>query len=530
MSEPTVSHNSVPLLRLVPVILGIVGLAAMIIVAAMAGRFLTWHYMLGLLSLISTGIGLVWIQDGKWQKILYTLAYSFFFTLCVALVYLISANRYVRFDITQNQVHTLNQQTKSFLAQLSTEESYNIKVFAPGGEHLQLQRFLNNYRREAPQVHYKLYDAERDYDIVIEEGGAIKNGDIIVTRIDEEGTIVRKEIGTLKASDDEREGKLTNLLISSQYLEQGVIYFTTSHGEKRFERSEISYSILSEILNNTSFPVKPIRLLQGPIPADTAALVIAGPTTDLFDQELEMLKDYLDEGGKLFLLFDPVFRNTDQYGNFDKLLSQMGVKAPNEMIVDPIAMNASKSTYTPLVQYNSKHPMATQAADLSPFMLNQSRPLMITDSENEKAIRQIVLQTHENIWTEPYNNLRSVRSPVPPENKEEIGVCYTAISIEFPTDGGRFGNTTRAVVIGDSDAFIDEHIEKNGGAAAFFINTLAWMRESRSFIYIPPRLLNSTPVMITSSQFYTLLAMFLLAGLTITLGGTAWTMLRRRSK
>ncbi len=44
---------------------------------------------------------------------------------------------------------------------------------------------------------------------------------------------------------------------------------------------------------------------RGEVPADATVLIVAGPTTDLFPAEIDMLKAYLARGGKVFFLLDP---------------------------------------------------------------------------------------------------------------------------------------------------------------------------------------------------------------------------------
>ena len=41
------------------------------------------------------------------------------------------------------------------------------------------------------------------------------------------------------------------------------------------------------------------------IPADATVLVEAGPRTDLLEQEVPLLRDYLSKSGKLLVLLDP---------------------------------------------------------------------------------------------------------------------------------------------------------------------------------------------------------------------------------
>jgi len=45
---------------------------------------------------------------------------------------------------------------------------------------------------------------------------------------------------------------------------------------------------------------------QPAIPKDATVVVVAGPQRSLFDQEVKALSDYLNQGGSLLLMIDPI--------------------------------------------------------------------------------------------------------------------------------------------------------------------------------------------------------------------------------
>lgn len=523
------SHASSTALRLIPIAIGLLGMICMLVFGAMAGRFLTWHLMLGGLSFASILGGLFWMRDAKWKETLSAFVYTFFFAMALVMIYLISANRHVRFDVTRDKLHTLTPQTQSLLRVLPPGETFTVQAFAPLAEHQALQRFLNNYTRTNPQVNFEIFDPARDLDVVLQLGGNVKKGDLYVTRQDAEGEIVRQEKGTLKAGDMERESKLTNAIARTLRMDQRVVYFTTGHGEKRLDGTETSLSSIGQLIVDTSFPVEPVRLLQGPVPNNAAAIVIAGPTIDLFDPELEMLIQYLDQGGKLILMMDPVMRRDVPMDNFTKLLGHIGMRSPNALVIDPVAVNSSNSSFTPIVQYLD-HPIA-DASGAQPFVMMEARPFFAAESVPKGMQLEGVLVSLDKVWTESFDQLRSIRRPVPPEDPDEIGARFLAVAVEKPTPGGRFGDLMRAVAIGDSDAFADKHVGgQNIGAASFLLSSLDWMREQRTMLYIPPKLLRNTPLSMTKTTMWFLVVLFVVFGLVFTFGGTAWTLARRRAK
>ena len=517
-------------LRAIPIVLGFLGIVGAIVLGALHGRFLPVHFVTAGVSLACIAGGLFWVSDVRWRETLSSVVYTFFFVLCVALVYLISANRQGRLDLTADRAHTLSPQTVSVLQRIDPAETVRMQVFAPMAEHQQLERFLANYRRETPAFRFDIHDAARDLDVVMQLGGNISNGDMILIRQDAEGNVVRRESGELDVGDRRREHHLTNTLARLMQTEQERIYFTTGHGERHLDGSEGGMTRAAQLLADTILPARQVRLMETGVPEDAAAVIVAGPTRDLFDYELEVLRHYLDEGGKLLFLFDPVLARgaAADMDNFETLLRHVGLLSPNELIVDPVSVPAFGRTFTPVVGF-TRHPIG-EGTRRNPFYMDQARPFLPVESMPDGIRQEVVLVTNDQVWTEPFEELRSITRPVPPNNPEQIRMQYVSVAVEKLTPGGRWGDTMRVVAVGDSDAFVDELLERNGDAASFLVASMNWLRERQELLQVPPRYLRSTPVVLTTTRAWILLGTFLALGLAITVGGTAWAIIRRKTR
>ncbi len=524
------AQNSSTFLRLVPVVLGFGGLIAALALGIIHGQFLPWHFALGGLALISLIGGLAWLRDVNWRQTLISAAYSVFFVLCVALVYLISANREAKFDLTSNRVHTLSQQTLSFLENLPAGQSLIVQIFAPREEHEELKRFLQSYSREAPEIQFSIYDPDQAAQVLRERSDvSVEDGTFFVTSMAEDGTILQRSVGQLRAGQNVREHLLTNALVRAVLQEHKAIYFTVGHGERALTEGDKSLHVLTELIKEATLPVRQVRLMEGQLPDDAAAIVIAGPTTDFFPFEISLLENYLLQGGKLLVLMDPLLRPGASMKELEGLLTKTaGITPINDIIVDPIAVSQSNSNFTPLVQW-SDHPIAL-ATPRTPFLLLEARPLAGTPQKDIDLVVEAILGTTDQVWTEPAGDIRSIRRISPPDDPAERGVRFVALAAERPTPQGRYGNAMKVVVLGDTDALTDRYLIQNETAGVFVIQSLNWLRERADLLKIPPRMLRSTPVSLTSTHLYAVGGLFLLIGLAVLLGGTAWTLARRRTR
>lgn len=523
------ARDSAMKLRLVPVGLGLGGMLLSIALGALGGTFHAVHYAMLAVSLLSIAGGLLWMREARWRETLASFVYSLFFVICAMLLYLISANRMVRLDLTRNRMHTLSPQTVAVLRALPLDQRVVAHVFVPSAEQQAMTRFLEPYVAQSAQFQFQLHDAGRDLDVVQQFGGAVEEKSLHLFLQDASGKVLKKAAPeAFSLASPTREHILTNGIARLMRVDDQKLYYVTGHGEKVVDKTPGSLSKVVRLLTETTLPVSPLRLTEGRIPDDTAALIIAGPTRDIFDFEKELLINYLDGGGKVLFLLDPQYANETEQPNMDAVLAHIGLKAPNQFIVDPLAVNVQGSSFTPLILFASH--AISKATNQKQFYLDRARPIASTEKLPEGMKLDAVLVTSAECWAEPADKPRSIRALDPPKSKDEIGQMVVAVAAEKPIKAGRYGDHMRAVVVGDSDAFQDAYYEQNGDAALFVRQSVNWLREQEDLLQIPPRFLESTPITLTKTQAIAILGLLGFVGLAIVAGGTAWTLHRRKTR
>ena len=108
-----------------------------------------------------------------------------------------------------------------------------------------------------------------------------------------------------------------------------VAYYTTNHGEQALTSS------LTEALNAQNITLQPLDLLTSEIPEDCSLLIINAPTSDLASDdglvdEVSMLQNYLNEGGKM-LLTTNIY---DETPNLDALMAEFGLSREPGIVVE----------------------------------------------------------------------------------------------------------------------------------------------------------------------------------------------------
>ena len=88
------------------------------------------------------------------------------------------------------------------------------------------------------------------------------------------------------------EQDITNAIIKVVSGQQKKVYFTDGHGEKDTTSSERDgYSTIVQALGRENYTIDKLVLAQkGAVPDDATVVVVAGPQTDFFPQEIDALK------------------------------------------------------------------------------------------------------------------------------------------------------------------------------------------------------------------------------------------------
>jgi len=96
------------------------------------------------------------------------------------------------------------------------------------------------------------------------------------------------------------------------------IYLTTGHDEFSFDND---YFTLGEISESNGFDYEIIDLsISSRIPEDATMVLIANPTSDFSDDEIESLQDYMLEGKSIMVVMDS-YDSPEQYENLQGFLS-----------------------------------------------------------------------------------------------------------------------------------------------------------------------------------------------------------------
>lgn len=312
------------------------------------------------------------------------------------------------------------------------------------------------------------------------------------------------------------EMAFTSLLLAVTNPKPLKAMFLTGHEEHDISSAdEVSgYQKLRLALQANYIQVEPLTLIgTNTIPDDCNLLVIAGPRKPIPAEELDKVQKYLEQGGRLMVLFNPL--ETTHETGLERMLVRWGVVVGDTPVVDPSQSERGKDI---VVSAFSLHPIVNPLLN-SGIQLILPRPLKAMRSQRNEAgapkVELVAYSTTRSYLADEVNQS--------PTNHAVVAVVQTDVP-GVATERG----VTRIVVVGDSTLFVNTLIEKysNRDFASCAANWL--LDRSQLMGGLGPRPVNEYRVSLTRSQMRTVQGLLLgaLPGGILLLGGLVW--LRRR--
>jgi ABC-type uncharacterized transport system involved in gliding motility auxiliary subunit len=458
--------------------------------------------------------------------------------LLVAVNYL-SNRRNTRWDLTENQQYSLSEQTVGLLTDLETPVTF--LVFDQAGNFDRFRTRLEEYTYHSPQVSVEYIDADRQPVRAREYA------------IEAYGTVVIEYMDRTERVTSDTEQDLTNGLIKVLTGEQKTVYFVQGHGERDMADTErTGYSTVAEALGRDNYATESIVLAQRQsVPEDAVVLVIAGPTTDLLQPEADMVARYLDQGGHVLVLLDPLETGDRAMPALEGLLRAWAVDAGSNVVVDVSGVGQLLGTdaTVPVAASYPQHAVTAGFNLLTAYPMARSIDPGTSDATGRVA--QSIIQTGQQSWAEtdiatlvdggeiemdagtdrqgPISIGVAVTAPVEaPETPADADASDTTDSDADAADDARRPES-RLVAIGDSD-FAANYALGISGNRDLFMNAVSWLAQQENLIAIRPREASDRRLTLTAGGTSLLLWISLVFVPAGVMGAGVYTWWRRRAR
>ncbi|MGH9557797.1 MAG: GldG family protein, partial [Bryobacteraceae bacterium] len=237
------------------------------------------------------------------------------------------ANRYNKsYDTTSNKQFTLSDQTAKIAHNL--KNTLTITYWDKSTNFTAAHDLLDRYRNLSPKIDIQYMDPDKKMTQAKEAG--VKNyGTIFVD-------IANKHEEAKALTEEDITGAMVRALKNGDK----AACFVLGSGEHSLGSSDPDgYSNVKDLLEKNNYKTQTLTLIAKPqIPGTCTILVVAGPTHDYIQPEVDAIKNYLEGGGRALFMLDPPLKfakqQIDDNQALTNLLASWGVTADKDLVLD----------------------------------------------------------------------------------------------------------------------------------------------------------------------------------------------------
>ena len=412
----------------------------------------------------------------------------------LAFVNYLGAQHVKRVDMTTEKIYSLSDQS-AVVAQ-GVKQDLKIKAFYPGGEYGPAKDLFALYKAKNNKISYEFIDPDKQPQVA-QQYNVTQYGEFQNPMTGESfryGTAILEMPGKTerieKQSEALREEDVTNAMMKIVKGEKKTIYFVQGHGEKNIDDTEKNgYSSAKAGLEKDNYSLKTLNLVQeNKIPDDASVLVMAGPTSEPFPNELELIDGFLNKGGSVAIFLDP-----PPAASLTDFMKKWSIDVGNNIVVDASGVGRlfGAGPSIPLVTNYSRHKI-TERFNVMTFF-----PLVRSITPANPPVTGITVETlfssNDRSWGETDTKSNQVTFD---EKKDLKGPVSLAVAAS--KDAGE-NKKARLVVFGDSD-FASNSAFGLQGNGNLFLNTISWLAQDETFISIRPKNPDDRRLTMTEAQ------------------------------
>jgi gliding-associated putative ABC transporter substrate-binding component GldG len=424
----------------------------------------------------------------------------------LAVVNFLSYQIFARWDVTENNIHSLSNISKQTVQDL--DDVVNIKVYfsknLPNryiGIRQRVSDILDEYKAySGGNVRVDFIHPEEKWDNPRVKLGIMGIPEVQFNVMEQDSYKVSRgymgmsiqygaehePIPVIRGGED-LEYKITTAIKKVTREKLTRVGFLTGEGLPEINREmRTAFQKLGEL-----YEISRVEISEGEdVPSDIATLVVAGPTQELSGEQLRALDKYLMNGGNLFFLVDGVTVDTENglvaspnETNLNDLLQNYGVKVKNNLVLDRNAGRVSFSSgfmtfrkeypLWPKVtaeNFNSEEPAV---ADLESLLFPWASEVEILEEESGETDISYLAKTSEDSWSQE-SSFRLTPDidfrPSANTGRKTLAVKVSGV-IESAYNNGQT-EKGEIVLVGDSDLIKEGFLgqSENSGGLIFFQN------------------------------------------------------------
>ena len=460
-------------------------------------------------------MSLDWVKTRQTKYGAYSATYILVVVACLVFVNYL-ADRYNKtFDATKDQIYSLSDQSLKILGNL--DRDLKIYYFDKSMEFGAVKDSLVRYENASSRVTVDYIDPDSKPEVA--KAMNVRNY----------GTVFVEVGANREEASSTSEEDITNSIIKALKGEEKTACILSGHGEAdASDTGRDGFSGAKDAIEDANYKTQTISLLEKQeIPSECTLLILAGAETGYFEQELDILKKYIEGGGRLAVMLD-----NEKSPELAEWLAGFGIKVRDEIVLDfsGIGQFFGMGPLSPLVASYEDHPISNVMGNVTTFF-PMARGVESGDATANWTVTNLFRTTAQSFATEELKieNEEVIRNA----DKEREGPITLGVAAVYDPPGSA-GDTDEDE--GDADDAEEDEAEEDdadadasedgeaedkpqgrivatgtslfvrnaslgrGGNVDLFLNMLNWLSSDEDLISIRPKDPESTPLNLSQSE------------------------------
>lgn len=315
------------------------------------------------------------------------------------------------------------------------------------------------------------------------------------------------------------------------------VYFLEGHGEySTSNQDNAGLTTFRRLLEDNNIKSASLMLGITPnIPADCDVLIIAGPKTQLTDQEETLITDYLKQGGDALFLIEhslvttpdkPLTTEQQQLNpSLNKIINQWGLNVGSDVVVD-LTNHIGNDVGSPATKNYQNHKAITSDLDYTFYVRPRSISIIEGRRANIKLAAIAYTASKDQSWAET-NRYLNVQYDSGVDTIGPIPMSYVALE-EHTGENGIAGvlkgakSDTRIIVFTDADFLTNVYINQYSNSK-MGLNVVNWLADLDYQTFISSSQIKVERLNLTSQQKRVVVViLFMVPFLLVVFGVVVW--------
>ncbi len=463
-------------------------------------------------------------NDKRFKYGTYSVVVSLIFIAILIVINLIIGQFNKSFDFTEKEIFSLSDETNTVLDNINSDINV-YTLFKTGSSDAiigRINQVIDKYTQTNSHIKVENRDLYLHPDFAkkyVSENVSVDVNSIIV----ESGN----KFKVVNYSDYYNDNGVLNLesaLTSAlQYVNMEVsptVYFITGHGEPDSQ----NFTSLNDQLKLANYATATINLISEDIPADCSVLMITPVDRDYSKEESEKVLNYLNNDGRAFMLLGGI--DITKCPNLMSIAGTYGLTLDEGYVYEGDESSYMIYPYAVLPELKEHDINSTLIAKDYHTLAVACQNVKNTDVQKQGLVTEPLLTASNKAYIKAENNQSANKEKGDKEGPFNIAVAVTDSTY---TDKS---HTTKLIVSGCSYYLIDPNTDSmvNNANSTFVVNALNWLNDNKDSIYIAPKNLETSAIVIDagSASKIKIMSWFVIPGILFAAAFIVW--ITRRNK